>query len=126
MTEDTSGWQTMDSAPKDGTKVDIYARKPCGHGKFYARRFPDCFWGADQWIGLRDGWKAKYWRSLPNPPSEVFIERMEGPAFQRQMVRLAPGEKTPDSYTPYIAPPDGFRWENDDEFRKRIAREIGK
>lgn len=40
------------------------------------------------------------------------------------MVRLAPGEVAPQPLTPFIAPSDGFRWETDDEFRKRIAREM--
>lgn len=51
-------------------------------------------------------------------------EWLDGAAFQREQVKLAPGEEAPQSLTHYVAPSDGFRWENDDEFRKRIARDM--
>ena len=33
-----SGWQTMETAPKDGTEIDLWV-----HGA----RYPDAFWGTD-------------------------------------------------------------------------------
>lgn len=78
------GWRPIDSAPKDGTIVDL-----CRHGD----RWPDCFWGKpdhecgeagrycdDDWHGAKPGWveatfqqfapqNPTHWMPLPAAPS---------------------------------------------------------
>lgn len=64
------GWRPIAEAKKDEayTYIDIYARKPVGRGKFHGKRFPNCFWGAGQWLGLQSGYTAAYFMRPPEPP----------------------------------------------------------
>lgn len=70
-------WQPISSAPKDGTHVDIYAKRwRSSYDDFEGDRFPNCCWiGGDpmtgmpaHWINLPDGWWPTHWMPLPPPP----------------------------------------------------------
>lgn len=76
----SAGWQTMDSAPRDGTEVDLWIdhvggaqhRQPACH--FHCEEW--LYWGGDPEIGwlnaeeLDSGVVATHWRPLPPPPAE--------------------------------------------------------
>lgn len=65
-------WRSFETAPKDGSRIDLWAVNVFGEGK----RFPDCHWspfgGTFRWIGLREDsrqrWKATHWMPIPAPP----------------------------------------------------------
>ncbi len=87
------GWRSMDSAPKDGTKIDVWSQSfkiragkllPDGLG----RRVAEAFWGKpyygdereweDQWVYYAGRWtdpiesdetSITHWMHLPVPPS---------------------------------------------------------
>ena len=74
-------WQTIDTAPKDGTEIDLWAfdREHC----CWSRR-PDCYWSAmmknlneesEGWAGLWemhcDFQPPTHWRPLPPPPEST-------------------------------------------------------
>lgn len=70
-------WQPIETAPKDGTKVDIWAK--CWrayYDDFVGQRFPDCWWSRGDsmvnrpayWVNVGDGWHATHWRPIPDPP----------------------------------------------------------
>lgn len=63
-----NGWQSMETAPKDGSYIDIYARPFTGQ----ARRFIDCWW--TERTGWRNGkadglvgWTPTHWRYSDTP-----------------------------------------------------------
>ena len=78
----TEGWQPIETAPRDGTLVDLWVRLPDGS----AIRLADCYWGRDQrgkrgkcWHAPYMDYQAEYgpvprnhaithWRPLPAPP----------------------------------------------------------
>lgn len=86
LEDELGGWETIDSAPKDGTVVDLW------HEEF--GRQPDCYWGKPQhscgeygkycdsdWHGEPEGWvdsacnsispfqdECTHWMPLPKPP----------------------------------------------------------
>lgn len=77
-------WQPIETAPKDGTIVDLFVG---------GRRYPDCFWGFpdhccgedgqycdSDWHRLKAGWvegtfnepiddRITHWMPLPAPPT---------------------------------------------------------
>jgi hypothetical protein len=80
-------WQPIETAPKDGTPVDLWlVTKFSDHLKepTRCRRITDAAWD-DQWLwfngiftahveGVRDGdWKAvaTHWMPLPSPPASA-------------------------------------------------------
>jgi hypothetical protein len=72
-----SEWQTIESAPKDGTRVDLYAKTwRAESDDFVSSRFPDCYWtNGDSmtnrrahWSRLDTGWHPTHWMPLPDPP----------------------------------------------------------
>lgn len=49
------GWQDISTAPKDGTRIDLYG--PSG-------RFPNCRWGRHD-AESRAPWGEEHWRGVP-------------------------------------------------------------
>lgn len=76
-----SDWRTIDSAPKDGTEMDLWVISTGGAKPF---RVPDCAWktvaGKAQWVSRGErGWEAlseaylrpTHWQPLPAPPATL-------------------------------------------------------
>lgn len=71
-------WQPIETAPKDGTRIDIWA---INHSLFNkpGSRIIDAYWGrVSDWMGReRDDWvgaasehiEPTHWRPLPAPPA---------------------------------------------------------
>ena len=63
-------WQPIDTAPKDGTTVDLFAR----HAKGFGTRIPYAWWVRDKWVspghivGPMEDWTITYWMPIPEPP----------------------------------------------------------
>jgi hypothetical protein len=73
-----SDWQLIETAPKDGTKVDIWAKTWLPHSdSFTWQRFPNCSWDKGdtttnrraKWFGVYEDWWPTHWMPLPDPPS---------------------------------------------------------
>lgn len=72
------GWRSMDSAPEDGTPVDLWCRAP-GLSAGPART-PDCWYHEGHWWrhdfdhgddqGRSRVHNATHWRDIPSPPGE--------------------------------------------------------
>lgn len=69
-----SAWQTIESAPKDGTKVDLWAKTWApAFDRFEYRRFADCWWwkgdslgnSSPQWMELSKDWRPTHWMPIP-------------------------------------------------------------
>lgn len=70
-------WQVIETAPKDRTRIDIWAKTwlPT-FDRFEYRRFADCTWmDGDSmcnrpayWLHLDKGWCPTHWRHIPAPP----------------------------------------------------------
>ncbi len=69
-------WQPMETAPKDGTKVDLWAKCWLPHNDtFTGRRNPDCYWTEGDsmsgrnphWRNLESGWFPTHW--MPHAPA---------------------------------------------------------
>lgn len=78
------GWQPIESAPKDGTPVDMWVIRKHEHGGQDERRRPNVTWGKicntltgdvyNGWQGLEDLYAEiipTHWMPSPQPPSEV-------------------------------------------------------
>lgn len=70
----TSGWQPIGTAPKDGSKIDLWVVFPNG-----GQRWPDSFWNtvAGNWqhghytlAQYLDKPFATHWMPLPGPPEQ--------------------------------------------------------
>ncbi len=69
-------WQPIETAPKDGTRIDLWAETvfPGYNGK----RFINCRWGKNpgpfedsKWLNLPHNplnWAPTHWMLLPEPP----------------------------------------------------------
>lgn len=61
---DSMGWNTIDTAPKDGTFVDLWSKDDY--------RISDCQWHREFWIPLDgpfvDEEDVSHWMPLPAPP----------------------------------------------------------
>lgn len=71
-------WQPIESAPKDGTEIDLYFDKGTGNEGF---RIADCAWSGDGWCSGNvtdshgfeqrlDSYNPTQWRPLPKPPKD--------------------------------------------------------
>lgn len=85
-------WQSIESAPKDGTLVDLWGSCKDGDGR-WTGRFPDAHWGKlagdkgydwldHEGLGLTRsasiGAVFTHWQPLPEPPDEfIVIPRLE-------------------------------------------------
>lgn len=77
---DADGWQPISTAPKDGTRVDLWAKcwRPSDDG-FSEMRCPNCYWTKGDsemnrraaWVNLETGWYPTHWRPLQAPPEGV-------------------------------------------------------
>ena len=76
-TPPASPWQTIDTAPRDGTKILAYTSERCGICSDPPNEFV-CWWDTDLWmLGRTDKNKLVYakhepthWMPLPEPPVE--------------------------------------------------------
>jgi hypothetical protein len=71
-----SDWQPIETAPKDGTRVDLWAKTwIASQDRFEYQRFPNCWWikggdfgGRSYWVDLDKHWYPTHWMLLPAPP----------------------------------------------------------
>lgn len=72
-------WQPIETAPKDGTHIDLYAKRWRSQADdFIHSRFTDCWWSKGdhmvnnqpRWSGIEIGWFPTHWMPLPDPPKE--------------------------------------------------------
>lgn len=74
--EDDNGWRTIESAPKDGTKVDLwFVWWRAELDGFTGRRMTDAWWHpiGKHWENgdaRPDNVKFTHWRLLPEPPHD--------------------------------------------------------
>ena len=69
------GWQPIETAPKDGTVIDIWTTTEWDH---IPQRFTSCWWWkpgheSAQWRGIPHdpmNWVPTHWMPLPEPPQE--------------------------------------------------------
>jgi hypothetical protein len=70
-------WQPISDAPKDGTKVDLWAKRwIASTDSFIHTRATDCFWVKEdfmgnspaRWANLPSEWCATHFMLLPEPP----------------------------------------------------------
>lgn len=82
-TDLTPQWQSIDTAPKDGSPVDMWCVRTHCHGEVTHKRVCDVRWGemANQFTGkIYDGWiglgevyaelEPTHWMPLPPLPSD--------------------------------------------------------
>lgn len=66
-------WKLIDSAPRDGTVVDVWAKcwRP-STDTFEFRRFSSCWWklsyGTNEWVNVDKGWYPTHWMPIPPGP----------------------------------------------------------
>lgn len=70
-------WQPIETAPKDGTKVDLWGKDKSywGKGPNIPKRWADCYWlndgGFSKWTNrYGDSIEATHWRPLPAAPNK--------------------------------------------------------
>jgi hypothetical protein len=67
-------WKPIETAPKDGGKVDLWAKlwNP-KTDDFYRCRFTDCYWSPvdHEWRGVPQEFRPTHWMPLPDPPKDV-------------------------------------------------------
>lgn len=71
------GWQPIETAPKDGTEVDLWGGSDAGER---AARAPDCQWRRGGWYSRGDkgweslagiSWAPTHWMPRPAPPASA-------------------------------------------------------
>lgn len=72
-------WRPIESAPKDGTLIDLWAKCWTSHNdKWMYQRFPNCYWcdhkfidnAKPEWVNLNKEWFPTHWMPIPEPPEE--------------------------------------------------------
>lgn len=74
-----SGWQLIDTAPRDGTIIDgwmvlsVHDCPKCGGGYSVGNRIPEIYWTLDAWYknGAKVGNTVTHWMPRPEPPEGV-------------------------------------------------------
>lgn len=75
--EQSRRWLPMETAPKDGTYIDLWAKSWLpAFDRFESRRFADCCWmngdtmcnRPPYWLNLDKEWFPMYWTPLPTSP----------------------------------------------------------
>ena len=77
-TQGQTTWQPIETVPKDGTRIDLWAKSWLpAFDRFEFRRFADCYWSKGDtmcnvkaaWAGLDREWHPTHWMPLPSPPT---------------------------------------------------------
>ncbi len=74
-----SEWQPIETAPKDGARVDLWLQvyaSPHSFGWSDAFRVIDCWWKDGKWVHRRDDGRVEalypdyitHWMPIPDPP----------------------------------------------------------
>lgn len=72
-----TNWQPIDTAPKDGTKIDIWAKTwAASSDTFQFERFTNCLWmkgdsmsgSSARWLNVPTSYHPTHWMPLPEPP----------------------------------------------------------
>jgi hypothetical protein len=72
-----SQWMPIETAPKDGTRIDLWAKAWLpAFDRFEFRRFADCVWMTGDsminrppyWLNLDKEWYPTHWMPLPEGP----------------------------------------------------------
>lgn len=80
------GWQDIATAPKDGSRIDVWAKAFLpAFDRFEHRRFADVYWwkgdtmgnSGPQWMNVDKDWCATHWMPLPAPPSRGIAQTGE-------------------------------------------------
>lgn len=70
-------WESISTAPKDGTKIDLWAKIwIAGSDSFSYERFPNCFWITDdsltgrgaKWVNLNANYHPTHWSEILEGP----------------------------------------------------------
>lgn len=71
-------WQQIETAPRDGTKIDLWAKYWRSEADdFIYRRFASVYWRdkdkefnswPDSWVGLDKGWFPTHWMTIAEGP----------------------------------------------------------
>lgn len=59
-----SSWQSIETAPKDGTIIDVWTQKD--------GRIPNVYWDGEDWVSMYLMWSGipTHWMPLPEPPGD--------------------------------------------------------
>lgn len=65
---EAKGWQPIETAPRDGTRI-LINRPPCSKNGFREGRDPIvAYWCDGEFVGEGGGWLATLWHPLPDLP----------------------------------------------------------
>lgn len=78
-------WQPLETAPKDGTRIDIWAKAWLStFDKFTYQRFTNCYWWngdglnhKGKWMNLHDNWYPTHWMPIPDGPGGAVAGKID-------------------------------------------------